>query len=147
MCSSLAALIKLSLLRVSTLGAVPVCCVPRWKGAQYILDVKHANNKQLTLMESSVVVQSLSRVRLFVIPWTTARQAYLSFPLSWSLLKLVSIELVMPSNRLILCYPLLLLPLIFPSSKVFSNELALHIRWPKDWSFIFSISLSRVDFL
>ena len=77
-----------------------------------------------------------------MIPWITACQASLSFTLSWSLLKLMSIELVMPSNHLILCCPLLLLPLIFPSIKVFSNELALHIRWPKDWSFSFSISPS-----
>ena len=138
---SRAALIKLSLLRVSTLGAIPVRCVPRWKGAQYILDIKHADNEQLTLMESSVV-QSLSRVRLFVIPWTTAHQASQSLTLSWSLLKLMSIELVMPSNHLILCCPLLLLPLIFPSIKVFSNESALHIRWPKYCSFSFSISPS-----
>ena len=81
-----------------------------------------------------VVVQSLSHVWLFVIPWTTARQASLSFTLSWSLLKLMSIELVMPSNRLILCCPLLLLPLIFPSIKVFSNESVLCIRWPEYWS-------------
>ena len=87
-------------------------------------------------------VQSLSLVQLFVIPWTTAHQASQSFTLSWSLLKLMSIELVMPSNHLILCCPLLLLPLIFPSIKVFSSESALHIRWPKYWSFSFSISPS-----
>ena len=137
---SRAALIKLSLLRVSTLGAIPVRCVPRWKGAQYILDIKHADNEQLTLMESSVV-QSLSRVRLFVIAWTTAHQASQSFTLSWSLLKLMSIEWVMPTSHLILCCSLLPLPAIFPSTRVFSNELALHIRLP--WSFNFSISLSN----
>ena len=75
-------------------------------------------------------------------PWTAARQASLSIPNSWSLLKLVSIESVMPSNHLILCRPLLLLPLIFPSIGGFSNESVLHIRWPKDWSFSFSISPS-----
>ena len=86
------------------------------------------------------VVQSLSRVWHFVTPWTTARQASLSFINPWSLLKLKSIELVMPSNHLILCCPLLLLPSIFPSIMVFSNESVLHMRWPKYWSFSFSIS-------
>ena len=85
-------------------------------------------------------VQSLSHVWLFVTPWTTAYQASLSITNSWSLLKLMSIESVMPSNHLILCRPLLLLPSIFPSIRVFSNESALHIRWPKYWSFSFSIS-------
>ena len=88
-------------------------------------------------------VQSLSRVRLFVTSWTAARQASLSITNSWSLLKLMSIESVMPSNHLILCCPLLLLPSIFPSIRVFSNESALHIRWPKYWSFSFSISPSN----
>ena len=87
-------------------------------------------------------VQSLSRVRLVTTSWTTARQASLSMTNSWSLLKLISIELVMPSNHLILCHPLLLLPSIFPSIRVFSNELALHIRWPKYWSFSFNIQPS-----
>ena len=75
-------------------------------------------------------------------PWTAARQAPLFSTVSQSLLKFMSIELVMLSNDLILCYPLLLLPSIFPSIRVFSNELALHIRWPKYWSFSFSISPS-----
>ena len=88
-------------------------------------------------------VQSLSHVRLFVNPWTAACQASLSIANSWSLLKLMSIELVMPSNHLILCGPLLLLPSIFPSIRVFSKESALHIRWPKYWSFSFSISPSN----
>ena len=91
-------------------------------------------------MDSSV--QSLSRVRLFVTPWTAARQASLSIANSRSLLKLMSIKSVMPSNHLILCCPLLLLPSIFPSFRVFSNESVLHIRWPKYWSFSFSISPS-----
>ena len=78
-----------------------------------------------------VVLQSLNRVLLFVSSWTAARQASLSFTISWSLLKLMSIESVMPSNHLILCHPLLLPPSIFPSIRVFSNESALHIRWPK----------------
>ena len=89
-----------------------------------------------------VVVQSLSRVQLFVAPWTATRQASLSFSISWSLLRLMSIESVMPSNHLILCCPLLLLPTIFPSIRVFFSESALHIRWPKYWSFSFSISPS-----
>ena len=88
-------------------------------------------------------VQSLSCVKLFAIPWTAACQASLSFTTSQSLLKLMSIESVMPSNHLILCHPLLLLPSIFPSIRVFSNESVLCIRWPKDWSFSFSISPSN----
>ena len=85
----------------------------------------------------------LSRVRLFATPWKAALQAFLSITNSWSLLKLMSIESVMPSNHLILCNPLLLLPSIFPSMRVFSNESALCIRWPKYWSFSFNISLSN----
>ena len=88
-------------------------------------------------------VQSLSRVQLFETPWTAARQASLSFINSRSLLKLLSIESVMPSNHLILCRPLCLLPSIFPSITVFSNESALRIKWPKYWSFSFSISPSN----
>ena len=88
-------------------------------------------------------VQSLSRVRLFVTPWTAARQASLSITNSRSSPKLTSIESVMPSNRLILCHPLLLLSSIFPSIRVFSNESALRIRWPKYWSFSFKISPSN----
>ena len=85
-------------------------------------------------------VQSLSHVQLFVTPWIATHQASLSITNSQSLLKLMSIELVMPSNHLILCCPLLLLPSIFPSIRVFSNESVLHIRWPKCWGFCFSIS-------
>ena len=88
-------------------------------------------------------VQSLSHVRLFAPPWTAAHQAFLSFTNSQSLLKLMSIESVMPSNHLILCRPLLLLPSIFLSIRVFSNKSVLCIRWPKDWSFSFSISPSN----
>ena len=88
-------------------------------------------------------VQSLSRVCLFATPWTEACQASLSITNSWSLLKLMSIKSVMPSNHLILCHPLLLLPSIFPSIRVFSNKLALCIRWPKYWSFSFNISSSN----
>jgi len=88
-------------------------------------------------------VQSLSRVQLFVTPWTAAHQASLSITNSQSLLKLMSIESVMPSNHLILCRALLLLPPIFPSIRVFSNETVLRIRWPKYWSVNFSISPSN----
>ena len=88
-------------------------------------------------------VLSLSRVWLFVTPWTAARQASLSFTISQSLLKLMSIESVMPSNHLILYHPLLLPPSILPSMRVFSNESVLRIRWPKYWSFSFSISPSN----
>ena len=87
-----------------------------------------------------VVVQSLSHVQLFATPWTVAHQASMSFSISQSLLKLMSIEMVMLSNHVILCHPLLLLLSIFPSIRVFSKELALHIRWPKYWSLNFSIS-------
>ena len=88
-------------------------------------------------------VQLLSHVQLFVTPWTAACQASLSITSSWSLLKLMFIESVMPSNHLILCCPLLLMPSIFPSIRVFSNESVLCIKWPKYWSFSFSISPSN----
>ena len=88
-------------------------------------------------------VQSLSRVQLFATPWTAACQASLSITNSLCLLKLMCIELVIPSNQLILCPPLLLLPSIFPSIRVFSNESVLHIRWPKYWSFSFNICPSN----
>ena len=88
-------------------------------------------------------LQSLSHVQLFATPWTAARQAPLSITNSQSLLRLMSIEAVMPSNHLILCHPLFLLPLIFPSIRVFSSASVLHIRRPKYWSFSFSISSSN----
>ena len=88
-------------------------------------------------------VQSLSRVRLFATPWIAAHQASLSITNSQSLPKLMSIESVMPFSHLILCYPLLLLPSILPRIRVFSNESTLCIRWPKYWSFSFSISPSN----
>ena len=88
-------------------------------------------------------LQPLSRVRFFATPWTAARQASLFITNSWSLFKLMSIELVMPSNHLILCRPLLPPPSIFPNIRVFSNESALHIWWPKYWNFSFSISPSN----
>ena len=106
--------------------------------------------------KSFVLVQLLSHVQLFATPWTAALQASLSFTISWSLLKLMSIESPMPSNHLILCRPLLLLPSIFPSIWVLSSKSFLCIRWPKYWSFSFSISPSseysglisfRVDWL
>ena len=90
-----------------------------------------------------IVVQLLSCVQLFATPWTAAHQVSLSFTISQCLLKLMSIESVMPSNHLILCQPLLLLPSIFPSIRVFSNELDLHVRWSKYWSFSFSMSPSN----
>ena len=88
----------------------------------------------------SHLVQSLSHVRLFVMPRTAARQASLSVTNSWSLLRLMSIKLVMPSNHFILCCLLFLLPSIFPSIRVFSNKSVLHVRWPKYWSFSLNIS-------
>ena len=88
-------------------------------------------------------IQSLSRVCLFATPWTEACQASLSITNSWSSLKLMSIKSVTPSNHLILCHPLLLLPPIFPSIRVFSNKLALCIRWPEYWSFSFNTSSSN----
>ena len=87
--------------------------------------------------------QSLSCVQLFAALWTVAHQASLSVTNSWSLLKLMSIESVRPSNHLILCHPLLLLPSILPSIRVFSSESVIHIRWPKYWSFSFNISPSN----
>ena len=103
----------------------------------------HERNKILFLkIFFSIVVQSLSHVRLFTTPWTVECQASLSFTISWSLLKLMSIESVMSFSHLILCCPLRLLPSVFPSIRVFSNESALHIRLPKYWNFSLSISPS-----
>ena len=99
--------------------------------------------KDITSIHVPVVVQLFGHVQLFATPWTAARQASLSFTNSWSLRKLMSIESVMPSSHLILCRPLFLLPSIFPSIQIFSNESALCIRWPKYWSFRFSISPSN----
>jgi len=110
-------------------------------------DCSHEIKRHLPLRRKAVTnlssVQSLSRVRLFATPWTAARQASLSITSSRSSLKLMSIESVMLSNHLILCCPLLLLPSVFPSIRVFSNESVLCIRWPKYWSFSFSISPSN----
>ena len=109
----------------------------------FLLRLKFSNNP-LVLKPAFVIVviQLLSRIWLFATPWTTACQASLSFTISQSLLKLMIIELVMPSNHLVLCCPLLL-PSIFPSTMVFPKELALLIRWPKYWSFSFNISPSN----
>ena len=96
---------------------------------------------QITFVKTGIAVQSPSLVQLFTTPWTAARQASLSIAKSRSLLKRMSITSVMPSNHLILCRPLLL-PSVFPSIRVFSNESALRIRWPKCWSFCFSVSPS-----
>ena len=98
---------------------------------------------QTTTLISLGSVQLLSQVRVFATPWTAARQASLSITNCRSLLKLMSIKLVMPSNHLILCHSLLLLPSVFPSIRIFSNESVLHIRWPEYWSLSFSISPSN----
>ena len=96
-------------------------------------------------IKKAVVVQSLRHVQFFVTPWTLAHQASLSITISQGLLKLLSTKLVMPSNHLIFCHPLLLLPSFFPSIRVFSSESALCIRWPKYWSISFNIRLSEVE--
>ena len=107
-------------------------------------DLRRKRNKtEVSKWPSVSSVQSLSRVRLFVTPWTAARQVSLSITNSRSLLKLISIEPMMPSNHLILCYPLVLVPSIFPSIRVFSSESVFCIRWPKYQSFSFSISPSN----
>ena len=119
----------------------------------FMCEVFCLRSKLITLFGS---VQLLSRVSLFVTPWTTAHQASLSITNSWSLLKLMSIESVMPSNHLFLCCPLFLLPSVFPSIRIFYNVSVLCIRWPKYWNFSFTIgtsneysrlSSSRIDWL
>ena len=125
---------------------------PTWWGLLYLLNSSKDNEwlrmlpialeEELRLLQFSSV-RLLSRVRLFATPWTAAHQTSLSISNSWSLLKLMSIDSVMPSNHFILCHPLLLEPSIIPSIRVFSNESALCIRWPKYWSFSFSISPSN----
>ena len=126
-------------------------CRKRWNswhiiGFQTMLDLWSSLSCVIIIIVIIVIissVQSLSRVRLFATPWNAAHQASLSITNFQSLPKLMYIELVMPSNHLILCPPLLLLPSIFPSIRVFSNESALCISWPKDWSFSFNISPSN----
>ena len=127
---------NLSWLTLHGKGPTPMCvcvhvcvCVLGWDG--------------LLCYHQAVLGQSLSHVWLFVTPWTAAHHTSLSITNSQSLLKLMPIESVMPFNHLILCCPLLLLPSIFPSIRVFSNESVVHIRWPKYWSFNFSISPSN----
>ena len=116
-------------------------CISGWNGKWYSSYGKQVPQKaKHTNVISSV--QLLSRVWLFATPWTAAFQASPSITNSQSLLKLMSVELVMPSNYLILCRPLLLLPSIFPNIRVFSDESVLHIRWPKYWNFSFNISPS-----
>ena len=110
---------------------------------QYFLLQNTVGVIQYVAFSDFIVVQLFTRVWLFATPQTAARQASLSVTISWNLLKLMSIESVMPSNHLILCWPLFLLPSVFPSISVFSNESALCIRWPKYWSFSFSISPSN----
>ena len=105
--------------------------------------LKFMRNNIHMYKRNCIVVQSLSHVQLFAAPWTAAHQASLSFTNSQSLLKFMSTELVMPSNHLFLCHPLFHLPLILSSIGVFSNESVLGMRWPKYWSFNFSISLSN----
>ena len=108
-------------------------------------EIKYCLFSSINLLKKNVMnsVQSLSCVQLFATLWAAARQASRSITNSRSLLKLISIESVMPSNHLILCHPLLLLPSIFPSIRVFSKESVLCIRWPKDWSFSFTIRPSN----
>ena len=129
--------------------AIPNCAAPRAPvpAAVHCWPVPPQEMlKQFVLITQSKafrLVLLLSHVWFFVTPWTAACQASLSNTNSWSLLKLISIESLMPSNHLILCYPFLLLPSIFPRIRVFSNESALRIRWPKYWSFSFNISPSN----
>ena len=126
--------------------SVYMAFIPAW--ALWLTDLKQDPSMfsfPILVLNIVVVVQSLSRVWLFVTPWTTAHQASLSFTISRHLLKLMSIESVIPHNHLILCHPLLPLPSIFPNIKVFSNESALCIRWPK-WHQSFQW-IFRFDFL
>ena len=111
-----------------------------------MFDVKNVRDMHMvkTLTLKTTVQFSLSHVRIFVTPQTAALRTSLSITISWNLIKLMSIKLVMSCNHLIFCCPLLLLPSIFPSIRVFSNKLVLQIRWPKYWSFSFNISPSNV---
>ena len=115
-------------------------------GSRYLMQLCNSmwgSVSDLLTRKLFAVVQSLSRVQLFATPWTAAHQAPLSSAVAQSLLKIMSIKLMMPSNHLILCHPLLLLPSVFPSIRIFSSALALHIRWPKYGSLSFSISPSN----
>ena len=133
------------LLSLTTTSLVIVSIVFPFPGRQILGIIQYYSLLGLFFSLSNMhlsSVQLLRGVRLFATPWTAARQASLSITNSWSLPKLMSIESVMPSNHLILCRPLLLPPSIFPSIRVFSHESVLHMRWPKYWSFSFSISSS-----
>ena len=115
-----------------------------YKASPFYNPIKQALlDYNIYLLSMSTSLQLLSHVRLFVTPWTEALQASLSITNSWSLLKLMSMESVMPSNHLILCHPLLLFPSICPIIMVFANESVLCMRWPQYWSFSFSISPSN----
>ena len=132
--------------KLCTVGSFNSLFTGNWENIYWILIICHALcsywNWHIGPMTFSSV-QLLSHIWLFVTPWTAARQASLSITNSWSLLKLMSNESVMPFNHLILCRPFLLLPSIFPSIKVFSNVSVLCIRWPKYWSYSFNISPSN----
>ena len=125
----------------TTLGRIDVLQVLEEIGSPSLRSLTSSRKDLNILIFSSV--QSLSRVQLFATPWTIAHQASLSITNSWNLVKLMSIESVVPSNHFILCHPLFLPPSIFPSIRVFSNQSVLRIRWPKYWSFSFSISPSN----
>ena len=133
--------ISFQFLSVSDLSSPPFFQLWLWHSCLPFINIRTPAN---TLAHRiGAVVQLFSHVWLFATPWTSARQVSLTFTIPRSLLKLMSIELVMTSNYLILCPPLLLLPSIIPSIKIFSNESTFHIRWPKYWSFSFSISPSN----
>ena len=132
--------LQTTLVRALVLKALSVCLCAVVQGDSFLHGSHCAEWRTLMCFSS---VQSLSRVQLFATPWITTRQASLSITNSQSLLRLMSIELVMPSSHLILCLSLLLLPPNPPSIRVFSNESTLHMRWPKYWSFSFSISPSH----
>ena len=127
--------VKVLVIHSVCLTLIPQDCSPPSSSAHGIL--------QASILQWVHSVQLLSHVWLFAAPWTAAQQASLSITSSWSLLKLMSIVSVMPSNHLILCHPLLFLPSICPSIRVFSDESLLRIRWPKYWNFSFSISPSN----
>ena len=115
----------------------------QWTKQKWIMDYRVIGSTWTELWPCVVVVQSPSRVRLFPAPWTAAHQASLSLSISWGLLKVTSIALVMSSSHLIHWLPLFLLPSVFPSNRDFSSELAVLIRWPKDWGSSFSFSPSN----
>ena len=132
--------ISFQFLSVSDLSSPPFFQLWLWHSCLPFINIRTPAN---TLAHRiGAIVQLFSHVWLFATPWTSAHQAFLSFTIFWSLLKFMSTRLVMPSNHLNLCHPLFLLPSIFPRIRVFSNESALCIGWPKYWSFSLSISLA-----